>query len=350
MLLIKKLFHFLKFLLFVVIDEGKTTPMQLNFLLSILFATSLAQAAIYGPDNRLDIHQIPSMRTIAKSVAASIPKNFLKQNADGTYSITDVEMAAGSSTINLCPNERFANQPTVSNCSGFVVGDRYLITAGHCVLPNGIVDNDEKNPFCEGFSWYLDFNLKSTDKAITQNIPKDRIYHCKKMIRAENIEISGLPEALKFGNDFAVIELDRPLASDIKPLKVSGAPLAKNDQVFTLGHPTGLPAKFSGYSPVMALTTPRYFEVALDSQGGNSGGPVFNTKKEVVGILVSGHQVDYFDDVTGCSRPNRCNANGTKCLKDSKPEHSYLQTTNFVQYISAALPWVPGPVSGHTNP
>ncbi len=312
--------------------------LPLFFLIS--FNLNSAIAAIYGIDNRMDVNQLPHLKEISRAVGAAIPKNFLVQNTDRTYTITDVEMAAGSSTANLCSDERFGNQPTVSNCTGFVVGDRYLVTAGHCVLPNGIVDNDEKNPFCESFSWYLDFNLKSNGKAVTESIPENRIYHCKRMIRAENTEIPGLPEALKFGNDFAVIELDRPISAEIKILKISTKPIAKFEQVFTIGHPTGLPAKFSGFSPVIDLKTPRYFEVALDTQGGNSGGPVFNTKKEVVGILVSGHPVDYYTDPKGCMRANKCDALGKNCTEQSEFKH--LQTTNFVQYISEALKWVPG--------
>lgn len=323
--------------------------MKTYALLALFLANSqFVSAAIYGPDNRIDINLVSSLRDLSTGVGASIPKNFLVQNADKTYTITDVELAAGSSKADLCADERFGDQPTVSNCTGFMVGDRYLVTAGHCVLPNGIVDNDEQNPFCESFSWYLDFNLKKNGKAITENIPENRIYHCKKMIRAENFELPNLPEALKYGNDFAVIELDRPVASDIKIFSIAKKPPAKMEQVFTVGHPTGLPAKFSGIAPVLSFTTPRYFEVALDTQGGNSGGPVFNMRKEIVGILVSGHPIDYYQDPKGCMRANKCDALGKKCNQQAYFEN--LQTTNYVQYISEAMKWVPKSTSGLARP
>lgn len=316
------------------------SAIQSCLLLIVLVNSSLGFGAIYGADDRKDINQTPALRPYAQSVGASIPKNFLKQNADKTYTIEDVELAAGSSTANLCAEERFGKQPTVSNCTGFLVGDRYLVTAGHCVLPNGIIDNDSENPFCQSFSWYMDFNLKSDGKAVTDNIPENRIYHCKRMIRAENFEIPGATPTQKFGNDFAILELDRPVSADLKPLVTSTTPSAVGQSVYTIGHPTGLPAKFSGYSTIRSLVTPRYFEVALDTQGGNSGGPVFNLKNQVVGILVSGHPVDYYEPPgRTCYKANYCDSTGKKCNLNS--EFKDLQTTNYVQYIKEALKYLP---------
>ena len=234
----------------------------------------------------------------------------------------------------MCSDERFANQPVfdIGTCTGFLVNKRYLITAGHCVLPNGTVTN-EKHAFCDAFSWYFDFNTKKQPQTTNQIIRKDQVYRCKRIIRAENI--AG-------GNDFAVMELERRVQTDISSstLNLRTTPVILNEQVFAIGHPFGLPAKFSGLSPIFSNGATNYFEVNLDSAGGNSGSPVFDKRKHVVGILIEGHPVDTFADAhLNCHRLNRCNDSGTKCLSNSN--FPGLSTSNHIQRLDSALKYLP---------
>lgn len=314
-----------------------------SFLGVLLVAFSLlansATAAIYGSDDRRDINQVPWLRPLAVSIANAVPNNFLEKNSDGTYRILDVEKLGGSSTAFACMNERFAQQPTFGNCTGFLVGDRYVVTAGHCVVNTGIVDNDIASPYCAAFTWYFDYNLNIAGQTNHQKIPASRIYGCKRIIRAENIELPSPPRA-NYGRDFAIMELDRPVAKDMIPLTLkSDRSLIRNgQQVFTIGHPSGLPAKYSGPGPIISTENEFHFATLLDTLGGNSGGPVFNGKNEVVGILVSGHPIDYYKDRTGCNRANVCSADGKSCNENSKFQD--LETSNSVQYIDAVLPYL----------
>lgn len=287
--------------------------------------------AIYGNDDRRDLFQTSFPASMASSIAIAVPGNFVQALVGGNYRVTDVETLAGSSGANACKDERFANQPTIGNCTGFLVGDRYMITAGHCVVNVGVVDKDENSPFCANFKWYFDFNLTASAKTTVNNIPANRLYSCKRVIRAEVIDN---------GADFAVVELDRPVSKDMIPLTINSARPTVGSAVFTVGHPMGLPAKHSGISSVVAADKAKdYFEAYLDTEGGNSGGPVFNKKNEVIGILVSGHQIDLYTTPQGCSRVNKCNANGTQCNENSMV--STLQTSNYIQYIAAALKYLP---------
>lgn len=317
---------------------------MLRIIFTLLFfflLTKNSSAAIYGADNRLEVIQVAALRPIAPAIAAAVPKIFIKKINEQFTQVTDYEALSGSSTVNACPEERFAQQPIIPNCTGFLISDRLLVTAGHCILPNGIIDNQVDGPFCENFSWYFNFNLDQTGKTTIDRIPESNLYGCKRIIRAENIDLSppGHPST-NYGPDFAVIELDRPVVG-IKPLKLNFGGVKNGDAVFAVGHPTGLPAKYSGQSKVLDTSNAYHFRVNLDTLGGNSGSPVFNAQNEVVAILVAGHPVDYVTDAKrGCQRVNRCDESGKKCLENSN--FTELDTANNMQNLSFIQKYVNG--------
>jgi V8-like Glu-specific endopeptidase len=310
-------------------------------LLFFLLLTQTSSAAIYGSDNRLEVIQVPALRPIAPAIAAAVPKLFIKKLNEQFSQVTDYEPLSGSTSANVCPDERFSRQPIIPNCTGFLISDRLLVTAGHCILPNGIIDNQIDGPFCENFSWYFNFNLDHSGKTTIDRIPESNLYGCKRIIRAENIDLSppGHPST-NYGPDFAVIELDRPVVG-IKPLKLNFGGVKNGDAVFAVGHPIGLPAKYSGQSKVFDTSNLYHFRVNLDTFGGNSGSPVFNAKYEVVAILVAGHPVDLVSDTKrGCQRVNRCDESGKKCLENSK--FTELDTANNMQNLSFIQKYVNG--------
>ncbi|MEK6555958.1 MAG: serine protease [Bdellovibrionota bacterium] len=311
-------------------------------ILSLILALSAssASAAIYGADNRQDVFFTGWLKKQAAATAAAVPNIFVLKNDDGTFRIDEVDVMAGGWGVNLCKDERFANQPSLGHCTGFLISDRYLVTAGHCALATGTTGEDENNPFCKAFSWYFNYNVDGSGQTTHQRIPPHHYYTCKKMIRAENIELPGLPGA-NYGNDFALIELDRPVIG-IEPLKVNAdrSQIKVKNKVFTIGHPSGMPAKYSGKSEIINNQNPYSFKVNLDTQGGNSGSPVFNDENEVIGILVSGHPVDYYTDAKlQCNRPNVCNSDGSTCNEQSKFEG--LEVSNSVLYLDIVMHWLP---------
>lgn len=308
-------------------------PLLLFFILS---SSLPALAAIYGHDDRMDIYQVPQYAEVAQAVAVAVGHVLIEKNADGTSRVDLVDKLGDFA----CHDERFANQPSLGVCTGFLIGDRYLVTAGHCALPTGVI-NDEDHPFCQDIDWYFGYNVKADGSVNDQHIPDNRLYRCKRVIRAENIErLNEQDPQSPPGNDFTLIELDRPVSADIRPLSLAKKPAQKGDRVYTIGHPSGLPAKFSGLAPVLSTPQPHYFTVNLDTEGGNSGGPVLNDHNEVVGILVSGHPVDYYTDPKlGCDRANVCDENGFHCNEESK--FPGLQHSNYVQRIETLLGFLP---------
>jgi V8-like Glu-specific endopeptidase len=263
-----------------------------TFVLSFsVFAATKGIDVIYGEDNRKDVFESTnaSFIELSKSTAAMIPASNLKQL------LSDVEVSG--TTLRgrgICAKERFSNQISAANCSGFLVADNKLVTAGHCI----------KGPTeCASYKWVFDYRVESSDQGkIT--VPASSVYSCKRVIATRLDSLSK--------DDYALIELDRPV-TDRQPLKIrrAGKP-SVGDSLVVIGHPTGLPTKIADGAKIRSLNG-KFFIANLDTYGGNSGSAVFNVDtEEVEGILVRGEN-DYVQNSTlGCKESNICPENGCR--------------------------------------
>lgn len=236
---------------------------------------------IYGTDERVDaaLHPNADLRNLSKSVAARINKNVLPiQNAVATLPTETLLQSFG-----VCSNERFANQKTAAECTGFLVAPDILVTAGHCV---------DSQMDCENNVWVFDY-LDGVD-----TIPENNVYKCKEIVSQK---LDGV-------DDFGVIRLDRIVAGRT-PLKLRHeGDVAVGDKMVVIGHPSGLPLKIDDNGPVRdPMVNDHYFVAELDTYGGNSGSPVFNqTTLEVEGILVRGERDYVWSPAQSCSVSNVC--------------------------------------------
>ena len=296
------------------------------FVLIGLFCQQ-SMGAIYGPDNRKDISKSQlKWQKAADSVALVLPLLFLEELDSENYFHSEYKNRNYADEVGVCKDEKFANQSSFGHCTSFLVAPNVMVSAGHCFLPTGTVEN-QAHSYCENFVFWMGYNDKNYDlPGIGSLIPKKDVALCKKVIYASNNEQMD-PENNPI--DFAIYELSEPLL-DREPLKIAKRPLKKNQMIATVGHPHGLPAKFSGLSRVRDVFDTTYSS-NMDSLGGNSGGPAFNNQAEVVGILIAGHQFDTYEDkAKRCDRINVCNASGTKCKMDSGLEESNLLLRNKV--------------------
>lgn len=255
-------------------------------LLSLVSVSAFAKTpinivpkVIYGEDDRLDIFESNDnlMKELALSTAAQIlNRNLIESN--GTFTAKAETLAESG----MCKSERFANQMTAANCSGFLVSADTLVTAGHCI--NSDFD-------CQGHSWVFDFaNKNSEQKSFTFN--KDQVYRCTKII--ERKKESGTMA------DYAVLKLDRPVVGRA-PLKFRTEGKPADDAVMTvIGHPTGLPTKITAAADMRNNSNPVFFVTNADTYGGNSGSAVVDSRTGIVeGILVRG-DTDYTRTEEGC--------------------------------------------------
>lgn len=251
------------------------------------FAVEKSVDIIYGNDDRQDVRDVTdaALLDVAASTAGMVPRwkadYFLAGNV--TQNVLNLLSLQGS--MGVCATERFAKQPALADCSGFLVGEKTLVTAGHCV-------NESEG--CGSNVWVFDYKL-DTPGVDVPNLVRDNVYSCKRVVR------SVLDPVTKM--DYAVVELDRPVTGR-KPLafRRSGQ-VALETPVVVIGHPSGLPTKIAGGARVMEIN-PVFFRGNLDTYGGNSGSAVFNAKTlEVEGILVRGAR-DYVSSAAGCAVSN----------------------------------------------
>lgn len=274
------------------------------------------RVSVYGDDNREEYcAQNMIIRELADSVAAFFRDDGHSIVKSGnTYRLAQTTL---SQSERLSPGERFSDQPASSFCTGFLISDDMMVTAGHCVRDNlsdtsdhiasGCNQNTRQGVYCKDIKIVFGYK-KNIGGIVPVSISEDNVYSCDKVVA----------HSFNAGPDYTVIKLDRKV-KNIKPLAVDrkNSALKVGTEVFAIGHPSGLPLKIAGNAEVIKLnedmqvnrngTKINYlnknysFLTNLDTFHGNSGSPVLNAKTLMVeGILVSGDE-DYVHDPSSTS-------------------------------------------------
>jgi hypothetical protein len=227
------------------------------------------QRVIYGIDNRKDLYQVNSSKVhaAANAVAALVKSTDLARQSDGSYTLaTELYREA----YQLCGSEPFVAQPLGCFCSGFLVAPDVVASAGHCVKSQADL---------AGIRFVFGFRMIDADRART-NFPANDVYTGATLIGRQ---------LAQDGTDWALVRLDRAVVGR-KPVKFrTTGKIANAQSLFVVGHPCGLPQKYAPGAKVRDNTPAPFFVANLDTYGGNSGSPVFNSSSGVVeGILVRG--------------------------------------------------------------
>ena len=247
--------------------------------------------SIYGNDDRQDYFEasVP-MRKLSDSVVSFWKSKYVTVAGDKA-SLKTVNFG---DAVGLCPGQKFAEQPIGAFCSGTLVGEDLVMTAGHCIT-------DQAK--CEDARIVFGYNVDKLGGAANTTVPAANVYSCKSIV-SRALDTNPTPASLQAnggpGADYAIIKLDRKVAGR-RPLPVSrlAAP-AKGDKLFVIGHPVGLPLKVAGNATVRDASPKFFYRTDLDTFGGNSGSAVFSVRNNlIVGILVRG-DVDFVDSPAGC--------------------------------------------------
>lgn len=256
-------------------------------VVSSAIANEKSTKVVYGEDNRIETHEASKAeQKLAHSTAGMI-------NTIKTIKVGDKVMLPPytiQKDMNLCADEKFADQPSAVVCSGFLVGPDLLVTAGHCI---------QTQADCQEVSWVFDYKEDAKRQRTDVLVPAKNVYRCKQLIEGK------LESTTTFKKDYALVRLDR-VVTGRTPLKVRTTGKVKtNTDIVVIGHPSGLPQKVAGGAKVLENSPANYFKTNLDTFGGNSGSAVFDAKTgSVEGILVRGAQ-DYQEDATGCRRVHK---------------------------------------------
>lgn len=234
---------------------------------------------VYGDDDRTEWYAVSDAdkRELTRSaIAAMVPAEDVYANGDGTFGVVSYETLGASNA--LCANQRFYDEPTASICSGTLIDDRLLMTAGHCVTT--LAD-------CASYAWVFDYRYEADGHLA--HLTDDSIYHCVDLVTVGFDDVGD-------DYDFAIVELDRPVVDRTPALVRRPGPVAQHDILTIIGFPNGIPMKLAGGGSVVDArgSDDNYFIGAVDAFYGNSGSGVFDSEMKVTGILVTGAD-DYVD-------------------------------------------------------
>lgn len=246
----------------------------------------------YGNDDRTEVFQASAAeQAAAASTVAFFQPGALARANDG-WRLADAGRVPLSEVKQVCEDERFASQPTAAYCSGVLIDQDKVASAGHCV--------GGRSPDCEELQLVLGYALTG-DGQVRDRYSSSDVYRCKEVITREYQE---RPQ----WRDWAVLRLDRPVAGRA-PVTVWGQEPPADEELVVIGHPMGLPSKIVAGGQVRSNTPDLpTFKTNLDAYDGNSGSAVF-TRSSVergapllVGILVNGaRDLRPRDEATGRS-------------------------------------------------
>jgi V8-like Glu-specific endopeptidase len=252
-----------------------------------VIASTANATAIYGIDDRVLVDKRTSpqiLNDLSKSVALIVNKSSVERNF--FYSNIAADLIADPNGINLCLEEKFGKHHALNSCTGFLIGENLVASAGHCFQTSEDCENK-----------LIIFNIRESNE--TKNgyrVFNQAVYECSKIVKSVF--------AAENGEDYSIIRLKKKVTGRT-PLKLrTKGTISARDQVFMIGHPMGLPLIATKNALVNDISDTHLFKATLDSFEGNSGSPVFNSKTfEVEGILVSGE-----DDLV-LNESRQCNQN-----------------------------------------
>ena len=258
----------------------------------------IADEVVYGADDRQDVFAHPDATLRARAQQATValmsPRAIDASNPSSvTFLANTLREAEG-----LCSTERFLDDPTPGFCSGTLIDDDLVLTAGHCVRKARDCTNTR-----------LVFNFYRTSATTLQPVTTADIFSCTSIVAREEGRVNG--KTL----DYAILRLDRPATPRFTPapVRAGNSPLAGGQGVAVIGSGSGIPFKIDAGGRVRdgRSSILDFFVASTDTFAGNSGSGVYDLATyTLAGILVRG-EVDYVSSGT-CNIVNTCTETGCR--------------------------------------
>ncbi|KQC33333.1 hypothetical protein AAU57_08410 [Nonlabens sp. YIK11] len=236
---------------------------------------------VFGTDDRKEVNDVSGIDHYTRATAVMIPKDIVVNGRIYGYTLKQ-RLSRQFGTSNISNNVKFQEQPTVANCTGFLVTPDILVSAGHCIL-------DLES--AQDYYWLFDY----TDKMKYNPDGYYIEYDDNDLFEVVEVLDGKLEGEGEYSEDYVVMKLDRKTGRLPYRIRTSGAPEVDRT-VYTIGSPTGLPLKISTNSKVVDSDIENWFKTDIDAFPGNSGGPVFDYYGWIEGILVRG-AVEYANGV-----------------------------------------------------
>lgn len=230
-------------------------------ILTILFSFlgNGAHATIFGEDDRssttINSSKLSAMEAKASNAVAVMIK---KERLADFMSVEEKS--------NLCPEQRFAKQNSIGECSAFLVAPDLMMTAGHCLF----IEDYNHNNICDKVTFAFDY--------------EDGVSNITDTVECESVvDVLYDPEE---GGDYAILKLKKTV--EHRPYLKLKTSSTIGSEVFSIGTPLGMPKKIARNGFVKTSRS-RELEYDLDLFGGNSGSPIIEKSSgKVIGVHVYG--------------------------------------------------------------
>ena len=218
-----------------------------------------------SPDPSIPYVQDTDILERARSVVAIVKREALTWS-DGEWHLALYQI--NDLGLNLCSFSRFYGAYVTKVAgTGFLVAPDIIATAGH-------VDLGDLNDVYFLFDYAME-----TEGVIRTVFSKDDVYTGAEILAHPNTADQ---------NDWALVKLDREVSGrQPLPYRMEGK-ISSNEHLYMIGHPFGMPMKYSGTAPVLSNDACHYFTAPLSCYEYNSGSPVFASESHLVeGIMTA---------------------------------------------------------------
>jgi hypothetical protein len=231
--------------------------------------------SFYGENDVTDAFP-KELQKSANCVCAIIPKRFLKHVKNGYFVygkyLKDSIFEEG---LGFCSSERFLDEIHPCSGTGWAYKNNIIITAKH-VIPN----------INKALNYYFVFGF--VEKKSEMFIGEERVYEAIELLETGYDHL-----------DFVEVQVNKIIPDSLIG-KLSNA--TEIQQVYAIGHPVGLPLKYTPNGIVFHSNQEMLF-TNLDAYSGNSGSPVFNNMNNLIeGILIRGSKDFEMSPKVNCMR------------------------------------------------